>query len=96
MATTEPAQPSHVEITATGNGYRAVIVADIVVFSRTVQDNITTSDPARLVSIVRGYLRLQCDTVESVRPLHYDATEGRYLATGPAPEFLRQLDNGRP
>ncbi|GAB4590298.1 hypothetical protein [Nocardia sp. IFM 10818] len=75
--TTDPDQPTHVEITATGDGYRAVIVAEIGLFSRSVQDTITT-DPRRVQAhTVRAYFGLRCDTVESVRAIRPDAPEGQ-------------------
>ncbi|MGW4241841.1 hypothetical protein [Nocardia sp. NPDC004722] len=60
---------TQIEITATGDGFRAVVVAELGLFSRAVQDHLTAESPAASVHTVRAYLGLRCDAVESVRIL---------------------------
>ncbi|GAB2554831.1 hypothetical protein [Nocardia heshunensis] len=63
------ARRAQVEITATGEGFRAAVVADLGLFSRAVRDGLTAESPAASVHTVRSYLGLRCDAVESVRIL---------------------------
>ncbi|WP_067721659.1 hypothetical protein [Nocardia yamanashiensis] len=73
--TTEADHPTHLEITATGDGYRAVILAEITVFSASLQDAFTRLSPDIQASRVRAYFGLRCKTVESVRAIVRDSPE---------------------
>ncbi|MEV6071975.1 hypothetical protein AB0L82_36005 [Nocardia sp. NPDC052001] len=86
-------QPTHVEFTVRGNGFRSVLILSLDYLTDGTAQSVATDLQPALVRTVHAYTGLRCEHIYSVRMMRYDADQGHYVATtpGPLPYLLSEL-----